>query len=144
MLLVSLGHLSIFLRLIKCHLPFIWIFCLFLFPFASLFRFWFGSDFRLDFRSDFCSDFRSDFLSESVFESDFGSDKLISLSYSVAAFSANFLKTSMNSFWKKSRGLYKILHHQNNIMAHITSLTPDSGTLKATKGASDIGLPHAE
>ena len=44
LLLVSLGHLSIFLRLIKCHLPFIWIFCfcLFLFPFASLFRFWFG------------------------------------------------------------------------------------------------------
>ena len=26
LLLVSLGHLSIYLRLIKCHLPFIWIF----------------------------------------------------------------------------------------------------------------------
>ena len=89
LLLVSLGHLSIFLRLIKCHLPFIWIFCfcLFLFPFASLFRFRFGFPFGFPFGFRFGFPFR--FLFGFPFGFLFGSDNLISLSYSEAGFSAN-------------------------------------------------------
>ena len=93
------------------------------FPFfCFVFKFDFESDFESNFESDFKSDFKYDFESdlktnfESNFESDFGanfgSDNLISLRYSVAAFSVNLFwlfcyisyKNPCDKWWEIAKG----------------------------------------
>ena len=109
------GAFEHFLRLIKCHLPFIWIFCfcLFLFPFASLFRFRFGFPFGFLFGFRFGFPFR--FLFGFPFGFLFGSDNLISLSYSEAGFSANlfglFKKRMGSRIGKIGKPYFAILKH---------------------------------